>query len=269
MRGKQGVARGDDGAARHGAWTGGDAVRANRHAFTLIELLVVITIIMVLVALIYPAATGVVRMALETQCQNHLNELGKITVAYCQAHDGRFPPPGNAMGSACTSAWLYGGTGGRTSWMVDKGIFYRDKLVGDLSVFWCPIHFEEYRFQEVYQIVSATGAKKDIYWTTDDPRQKQRSHIWGSYAMNANVYDKDSESRLSSEFTANHFLFLEEHEKDGKFDDSAMDENDVLADRHEGYGFIACMDGHVIKMTKEDFDATKDGEEKKKYWTPR
>ena len=268
MRERQGVARGDDGAARHGAWTGGDAVRANRHAFTLIELLVVITIIMVLVALIYPAATGVVRMALETQCQNHLNELGKITVAYCQAHSGQFPPPGdaNAMPAVYTSCWLFGGTGGgRATWFVNNGIYYRDKLIGDPSVLWCPVHFEEYNMYP-------SGNEQQIYWKTKITTHNAWGQLWSSYVMNGNVYDEESVSRLSSDFTANHFLFIELHETKGSFNDGMIDgtqPRDILADRHEGYGFVACMDGHVIKMTKDEFDAKKTPDQMKYYWTPR
>ncbi|HUX01231.1 MAG TPA: prepilin-type N-terminal cleavage/methylation domain-containing protein [Phycisphaerae bacterium] len=254
-------------------------MRANRHAFTLIELLVVITIIMVLVALIYAAASGVVRMALETQCQNHLNELGKITVAYCQMHDGRFPPPGdsNVMPSDYTSSWAVGGTSStsnRGTWTVNNGIFYRDKLIGDPSVLWCPVHFEEYNMYR--------PNPTNIFWKTGNPNtdHKYPNRSWTSYMMNGWVYYNPSnsssrtgrkESRLSSEFTANHFLFIEENERISAFYDTMMDDlaADKIADRHEGYGFIACMDGHVIKMITTDFDATKSDEEKKKYWTPR
>ena len=250
-------------------------MRANRHAFTLIELLVVITIIMVLVALIYPAASGVVRMAQETQCQNHLNQLGQITVTYCQARSGRFPPPCDktVMGTAYTSSWVVSGTTSRNTWIVDSSIFYRDKLIGDLSILWCPVHVDEWN---IYRPTAVT-----IYWRTDITGHSNRSRIWTSYMMNGNVYYDPSnpsagtnrtESRLSSEFTANHFLFMEEHETKGRFDDGIMLEDDArtkITERHEGYGFVACMDGHVIKMTESEFDATKISDQKKYYWTPR
>ncbi len=237
-------------------------MRANRHAFTLVELLVVITIIMVLVALMYPAASGVLRMVYEAQCQNNLKQLGQITVAWCQAHEGRFPPPGDwtVMPSAYTSCWAVGGPGGRGTWIVNNGIYYRDKLIGDLSVLWCPVHFEEYN-------MSPSGNEQQIYWQTKITTHNAWGRLWTSYMMNGNVYYNPStpssttnrtESRLSSEFTANHFLFIEANVMQS-FNDLMMDgaSNDKLTDRHEGYGFIACMDGHVIKMDQIRFEMTK------------
>ena len=250
-------------------------MKATRGGFTLIEMLVVITIIAVLVALLFPAFQGVFRSAYETQCQNHLNQLAQITVAWCQAHDGRFPPPGDyyALSRGVNpSGWAMGGGTSRNSWTVNNGLFYRAKLIGDLSIFWCPIHFDDYNFYRPSQT--------DIYWKTDDPRQpphKYPTRMWTSYTMNAYVYDpswgpsiseKGSEPRLHSDFSSNHFLFLEEHETNGSFVSTARIRDIPLADRHQGYGYIACMDGHVIKMTPAEFDLTKTSSQKKYYWEP-
>ena len=249
-------------------------MKAKRGGFTLIEMLVVITIIAVLVGLLFPAYQAVFRSAYETQCQNHLNQLAQVTVVWCQAHDGRFPPPGDYYAltrGAYSSGWAMGGTTSRNTWTVNNGLFYRQKLIGDLSVFWCPIHFDDYN---VYR-----PSQTDIYWMTDDPRQpphKSPTRLWTSYMMNAYVYDPlglsiitVSEPRLLSEFSSNHFLFFEEHETQGNFSCTARTHDGILADRHQGYGYIACMDGHVIKMTTADFNATKTSSQRKYYWTPR
>ena len=256
-------------------------MKATRGGFTLIEMLVVITIIAILVGLLFPAFQGVFRSAYETQCQNHLNQLGQITVAWCQAHDGRFPPPGlsTAMGQTggYTSGWLYGGTTGQTgtsSATVNNGIFYRDKLIGDLSILWCPVHFDAYDMHR--------PSEQLIYWETDNttpPVHANSWRLWSSYKMNGNVfyipsgspYSFPSESRLSSDFTAKHFLFVEAHETKGSFTSSAISGTtqwDKIAERHQGYGYIACMDGHVIKMTELEFDATRALDKMKYYWTP-
>ena len=241
-------------------------MKTKRGGFTLIEMLVVITIIAILVALLFPAYQAVFRSVYEVQCQNHLNQLGQITVAWCQAHDGRFPPPGdaNVMPSAYTSGWAVGGTGLRGTWTVNDGLFYRNKLLGDLSVLWCPVHFDEYAMNRPHAV--------NIYWKTViapyDTPHKYPGRLWTSYAMNGWVYynpDKPTnrsgrtESRLLSDFSSNHFLFIEEHERTSTFNDTIMDDRtaDKIADRHQGYGYIACMDGHVIKMDKERFDMTK------------
>jgi prepilin-type N-terminal cleavage/methylation domain-containing protein len=250
------------------------AVKAKRGGFTLIEMLVVITIIAVLVGLLFPAFQGVFRSAYETQCQNHLNQLGQITVAWCQAHDGRFPPPGDyyaLMNGVYASGWAMGGGTTRITWTVNNGLFYRNKLIGDLSIFWCPIHFDDYNFYRPSQT--------DIYWQTDQTQHIRPTRLWTSYTMNGYVYNPSwssitsatgSEPRLLSDFSSNHFLFFEEHETKGNFTGTALTySKSVLTDRHQGYGYIACMDGHVIKMNKEQFDATKTTSQLKYYWTPR
>jgi prepilin-type N-terminal cleavage/methylation domain-containing protein len=254
-------------------------VKATRGGFTLIEMLVVITIIAILVGLLFPAFQGVFRSAYETQCQNHLNQLGQITVAYCQLHDGRFPPPGDrtAMGltGGYTSGWLYGGTStSRTTWFVNNGIFYRDKLIGDLSILWCPVHFDAFNMYR-------NPSEQEIYWKTDNQTHANYDRLWSSYKMNGYVYYQPSgspytfpsESRLLSDFTANQFLFVEAHETKGGFSDSTINPTTQtqwakIAERHQGYGYIACMDGHVIKMTESEFDATKADNKLKYYWTP-
>jgi prepilin-type N-terminal cleavage/methylation domain-containing protein len=244
-------------------------VKATRGGFTLIEMLVVITIIAILVGLLFPAFQGVFRSAYETQCQNHLNQLGQITVAWCQAHDGRFPPPGdgNVLGKpgGYTSGWLFGGTA-TSSATVNNGIFYRDKLIGDLSILWCPVHFDAYNMYR--------PSEQDIYWKTDNttpPVHANSWRLWSSYKMNGNVYydptnpligTNRTEPRLLSDFTANHFLFVEVHETKGGFSDSTVNPTTQtqwakIAERHQGYGYIACMDGHVIKMTPDAFENSK------------
>ncbi len=250
-------------------------MKAKRGGFTLIEMLVVITIIAILVALLFPAYQGVFRSVYETQCQNHLNQLGQITVAWCQAHDGRFPPPCDytAMGQTggYTSGWLFGGTSSRATWVVNTGLFYRNKLIGDPSILWCPVHFDEYNMFR--------PDTNQIFWKTENPAHNYNYLLWSSYKMNGNVYYKPSgssysfpsESRLSSDFTAKHFLFVEAHETKGSFYGSSIDGTaswDKIAERHQGYGYIACMDGHVIKMTESEFDATKAADKLKYYWTP-
>jgi len=234
-------------------------VKAKRGGFTLIEMLVVITIIAILLALLFPVFQGVFRSAYETQCQNHLNQLGQITVAWCQAHEGFFPRP---VPSATQAGWCYGLDSGNKC--VDLGLYWKGKLVGSPEIFLCPIHVDEFA---VYQ-----GTGTHVYWKTDDTQHKNNAQFWGSYAMNSNVYASANEPRLHSDFSSNHILFVEEDPVNSKFDDSQIGEQsgEAIADRHQGYGYIACMDGHVIKMTPADFASRMtDPELKKQYWTPQ
>ena len=65
--------------------------RASSIAFTLIELLVVITIVVVLAALITPAAQSVIEKSRGGVCIGNLRGIGAAMAAYASENDGRFP----------------------------------------------------------------------------------------------------------------------------------------------------------------------------------
>jgi len=239
-------------------------VKAKRGGFTLIEMLVVIAIITILVALLFPAYQGVFRSAYETQCQNRLNQLGQITLAWCQAHDGLFPRP---VPSGTQAGWCYGLDSGNVCLYL--GLYWNGKLVGSPEIFLCPMHVEEF---SAY-LVTETTTQRPLYWKTDvtTPVHKQKDRFWGGYAMNSNVYTSANEPRLHSDFSSNHILLVEEDPVNSNFNDSQIGEQsgETIASRHAGYGYMACMDGHVIKMTPADFANTLTNTDlKKRYWTP-
>lgn len=233
------------GGSRKAGAAGGVAVKAKRGGFTLIEMLVVITIIAILVGLLFPAYQAVFRSAYETQCQNHLNQLGQITVAWCQGHDGFFPRP---VPSDTQAGWCYGLDSGVC---VDLGLYMKNKLVGSPEIFLCPTHADEFAVDR--------GDSTHVYWQTADTRpHKSKARFWGSYAMNSNVYSANG-PRLHSDFSSNHILLVEEDPVNSNFDDSQIGEQsgEAITTRHQGYGYIACMDGHVIKMTPDVFRDSK------------
>lgn len=63
-------------------------------AFTLIEMLVVIAIIAILIAMLYPAISGMQERGKITQDMNNLRQVGLATQMYLNDHDGSFFPDG-------------------------------------------------------------------------------------------------------------------------------------------------------------------------------
>ena len=90
---------------------------SNSTGFTLVELLVVIAIIGILVALLLPAVQAAREAARQTQCRNHLKQIGLACVIHENAH--RFFPssgwgfrwmgdPDRGFGETQPGGWVYG-----------------------------------------------------------------------------------------------------------------------------------------------------------------
>ena len=71
-----------------------------RHGFTLIELLVVITIIAVLVGLLIPAITLVLRSSRSVKCQSNLRQQALAFQAYAHDNHDALPPIKNNFGAS-------------------------------------------------------------------------------------------------------------------------------------------------------------------------
>jgi prepilin-type N-terminal cleavage/methylation domain-containing protein/prepilin-type processing-associated H-X9-DG protein len=73
------------------------------HAFTLIELLVVIAVIAILIAIAYPAYTGVQERARVTQDMNNLRQLGLAMQTYLNDNDDVLPVINASPGTGTTA----------------------------------------------------------------------------------------------------------------------------------------------------------------------
>ena len=95
--------------------------------FTLVEMLVVVAIIAVLVALLFPLATGMLNTAKRTKCVANLRNVYIYLQAYAQDHDYKMPDPGS-------NSYKQPGTN------FTKAIEPYIPAVADRGVFYCPAH---------------------------------------------------------------------------------------------------------------------------------
>ena len=107
-----------------------------RQRFTLIELLVVIAIIAILAAMLLPALQSAKARAYDTDCRNHLGQLGKGMVCYVDDNKGCYP----AQGAQSQNLWShriarYIGLETEKHPVTKKLMFSRNK---DIALFRCP-----------------------------------------------------------------------------------------------------------------------------------
>lgn len=95
--------------------------------FTLVEMLVVVAIIAVLVALLFPLATGMINTAKRTKCVGNLRNVYIFLQAYAQDHESKMPDPGS-------NSYKQPGTN------FTKAIEPYIPTVADRRVFYCPSH---------------------------------------------------------------------------------------------------------------------------------
>ena len=254
-----------------------------RGGFTLIELLVVVTIVGILIGLLFPVYSTVMRTAQETYCQSNLSELAKVVIAYCQANDGYFPFIGYPQTNTAPSAsdWLYVNSMTNAGEIhinssnrfpfgdLEHGALLKNKLIGKLDVLYCPVDVD-------------LGLKRGP-GTDEDPVARYRNNLTyevvgttiyrpaTSYVINSSITYGDSRPNNGprrvhrlSDFGAWTFMFIEESSGDinngempspcnrafmGPVVDGSVDpQQHTLTSRHRWGGYVACMDGHVEWM---------------------
>src|SRR5438105_3046119 len=126
-------------------------VRARTRAVTLLELLVVITIIVILIALLFPALSGIMETAHRTTCLNNQRQLATAVVTYCNDHEGSLPFDNwGDSGYANSAGWLYNGAtakvqnpvlnpsaGGGADGGYATGLLW--PYLHNMKVYWCPL----------------------------------------------------------------------------------------------------------------------------------
>ena len=110
----------------------GLSARAGRRAFTLIELLVVISVVVLLMALLFPALSRARKQARAVVCQANLKQWGTLLALYVNENDGRLPQaPDRADGDYAFQGW-----GGFGAW---SGSWYPDTYGDTGDLHFCPM----------------------------------------------------------------------------------------------------------------------------------
>jgi prepilin-type processing-associated H-X9-DG protein/prepilin-type N-terminal cleavage/methylation domain-containing protein len=115
--------------------------RSNPRAFTLVELLVVIGIIAVLIAILLPALAGAREQSRAVACLSNLRQLATAAHAYCNNHNGSYPPatayesrPPLSIGLAWDFTTIYDAMTNKTT--IEPGLLWRGGAI--LAVQQCP-----------------------------------------------------------------------------------------------------------------------------------
>jgi prepilin-type N-terminal cleavage/methylation domain-containing protein len=264
-------------------------VTPNRGGFTLIELLVVVTIIGILIGMMFPIYSTVIRSAQETQCQGNIGQLAKVVIDYCQANEGYFPGHTGLVNGfqhyPDAQDWLFvadqnmkaelTSTTSSTPGDMERGLLFKNKLIGKFSSFYCPTDVD----LGLIRGPSSTATNSDdtlnlsnyLHYRNDSTGARYPAT---SYVSNSSItYDNQLISnrrlvRKLSEFGAWCLMFIEESSNDTErgeepstFRTACMGANQVdraLTSRHRGGGHVACMDGHVEWMMHRNKDDPND-----------
>jgi prepilin-type N-terminal cleavage/methylation domain-containing protein len=212
-------------------------------AFTLMELLIVIAVIVILVALLFPALNGAMEYSRRTTCMNNQRNIIHGCILYSNDNDGYLPYPN--WGSNSTG-WLYGGqkAAGQNPILtpgVDgypTGLIW--KYMGTNKVYWCPLD----------QPTAATMAN--------------RINKLSSYCLNGAVCDFGGlgvgNTFRIAQFHANDIATWEQDEGSAGFwfNDGSNFPNESITHRHKDGAIVSCFDGHAEYIRWADYEKQMD-----------
>jgi prepilin-type N-terminal cleavage/methylation domain-containing protein/prepilin-type processing-associated H-X9-DG protein len=168
----------------------------NRRAFTLIELLVVISIIVLLMALLFPALSRARKQARAVVCQSRQRGWSVTFAAYQNDYDGRFPDRVQRVWDAQAGEWKYD----HLSWPIQMELYARTELKDAML---CPTASKPVPADPSWRTrgTNVSGGatflawRLDSHWRADMELTSMPQYAYfGSYAMNSHLWTNNRSS---------------------------------------------------------------------------
>jgi prepilin-type N-terminal cleavage/methylation domain-containing protein len=214
--------------------------------FTLVELLAVIAIILILAALLIPAASESLQEAKFVLCRNNVRQLGIATINFAGDNEGHMPSPN--WGSATEKGWLY------DNYQMDRPEHVRTgqlwPYLREELVYRCPMDPQP-NVNDPYSV----------------PWRPSNSHMITTYTINGSLcrfggvpFDSSPArdgyvTYLLGQFLPTDIIFWENDELGGHpaWWDGANFPFEGLSGRHRRFAVVGCVDGHVERIERKLF----------------
>lgn len=180
-----------------------NTIRKKLNYFSLIELLIVVSIILILISLIQPALTKVIRSAQNTVCQNQLKQIGYATHLYADDFNGKYMTKLYTHFTG-TAHWPMGG-------MVDRKLknpagiltLYTEEYLKDPKTLYCPLIDDKddslntivWGYDTAFPLVNPRG--NDMYY-----HNRLGQEVSKSYAINKTLIGYNSWVRYDESYEA-------------------------------------------------------------------
>jgi type II secretory pathway pseudopilin PulG len=231
-------------------------------AFTLIELLAVIALIVLLMSLLLPSLGRARGQAHHVGCMSNVRQVTAAIISYSSDNEAHPPDPGWRWSDPAQRGWLY------SSNLMDKVVHL------ETGTLWPYL-----RSYAIYRCPGDKQPNEDASNPDQVFNRPNNSRMITSYNMNGSLcwYGKqpfdfakhEFFTHTIGEFKPSDIIFWEGDEATdvkGWWWDSANFPHEGISSRHDGYGTVASIDGHVEKMSTNAYYAINADSKKNRLW---